>query len=209
MKGLLNAIKSYRKEKAAKQELMEAVEKIGRFYTAPSEKLEADVFITEKISYDSLPNVVKELFPRQKRDKITEVSVIVEPSGLKTYIVMKEEIMREERVSGTARVFDFFRDEKVGDASFEYQEPFVKGDRNNIFGVINQRKTEKGFEKRGLGERRLIILDQFCQRSWGIPVNSSGPSPSAEATWKKLVRRRLAVFDKDQGAYRFIRHGDI
>jgi len=207
MREVFNAITSSIKDQVENLQLRKAARKIGRFYTAPDASGNVpteDVFITETISYESLPREVKWAIYRNNPDT-REVRMITEPTGLKTYIVLDEWGHQGSRTSTAVYAFDFFQGKEICYSYFQHSTPSGTVSEDTK-GVTFQGKTMKGFDRRGLGERRLIILDEFSQDRWGVPVNSTlDPSRSAEATWKKLVRRKLVTFDETQGIYRFFR----
>ncbi len=54
--------------------------------------------------------------------------------------------------------------------------------------------TKSGFEKQGLGRRRLFVMNALSQMSYRLPLHS-GLSPSAPATriWDSLVTEGIAI----------------
>ncbi|HET9721456.1 MAG TPA: hypothetical protein VFP32_00290 [Candidatus Saccharimonadales bacterium] len=67
--------------------------------------------------------------------------------------------------------------------------------------------TSQEFAKRGLGVRRLIILNEANKFFFNHLMSSgsfTGDNPAAQLAWERLVRHGMAVKDED-GSYRFIK----
>ncbi|HZP55522.1 MAG TPA: hypothetical protein VFB03_02000 [Candidatus Saccharimonadales bacterium] len=67
--------------------------------------------------------------------------------------------------------------------------------------------TSSPYTRRGLGLRRLVVLNEACKRSYGKPLGSgyfldSSPDAPARKAWKNLVRRGLATVTSHE-TYRF------
>jgi hypothetical protein len=181
-----------------------AAERIGNFYTAPGPD-EADAFTSDSIPFESLPRDVKKHLERAIAPDRRECRLVPGPSGLTTYVVEEEwNDSKEFPRSTIISAFDVFDGSLIGHANYKHM--FTRDtDEGHARGLTIQGQTERGFGRRGLGERRLILLDTFSQDTWGIPICSSrNPSKSAMATWEKLRRRGLVDFDEAEGVYRFV-----
>ncbi len=186
-----------------RRRLRKEAQRIGRFYSAPDHvdgETRSDVFIALPISKEELPESVQKML-KSRHVASEEYFVVRERNGLHTYIASLVQGDRGNQ-NRSVRVVDVFRDHVVGRTDFEHSvAPNEPSDPGNS--SIQMWPTMEGFDKRGLGERRLLILDQFAQSRWDAPVSSSlAPSESAKAVWEKMVARGLARYDGRR--YRFI-----
>lgn len=168
------------------------------FYTAPPDG-EADVFVKEAVPLESLPEAARDPMGEGRPPDDARAFTVRGPMGLATYVVLKTwNAEGGGAPSRRAYAVDVVEGKRVGDTSF------------NVFGnelaSTHMGTTARGFERRGLGERRIILLNDIVEEAWGTTLPSA-PNVSAsgggEGLWKKLVKRQLATATRVYGSTRY------
>jgi|GEM_PF-4013826 len=167
------------------------------FYTAPPEG-EADVFVKETVPFESLPDAASDTMDEGRPADEAHAFIVRGPMGLSTYVVLKTWNAEDGAPSRHAYAVDVVDGKRVGDTSY------------NVFGnelaSTHMGTTAQGFERRGLGERRIIILNDIVEEAWGRTLPSASnvsASGGGEGLWKKLVKRKLATATSVYGSTRY------
>jgi hypothetical protein len=150
----------------------------------------SEEFTLEPIGAEAIPeNVAREIKSMKDSldgdgvEELVDTFLVAGLNGLGTYVMKQENRVDASPVHHNVYVVDAFDGQVAGISKLVY-EPGIANASPMTAGTI----TRGEYAKRGLGTRRMEILNALSLRWFSQPLHaSSNQSPQALSIWKKFV----------------------
>lgn len=91
------------------------------------------------------------------------------------------------------RILDVVNKGVVGQTTFFGVYDASAEPKNRYIYVVSTGTDYTDFEHRGLGERRILAINEYCLEHYGLPLSSGlSRSDSFNRLWKKMIKEGLA-----------------
>ena len=155
-----------------------------------------------KVDSENVPKKAMKFFENQslqlilpeeyKPGNFEKFFVIKHKNGDETYVAEQVKTYHNEDTERLSYFWDSRNSKTIGHGELRWSlSKKSKFFKNKPF--VGFTETEKEFQRQGLAERRLHMLDAFARMTYGFPLYSSDVvTPRAINLWEKLVREGRA-----------------